>query len=116
MRWNHFFELVDKVGPVSNSIAIKCNPLSNGWMKPNSGGCSKGNLGPSGGGGIVRHEKREMIIAYAMPLGIVTNNTAETLALKAGIEWCIDQNVKKLEIENDSLMLVQWLTNTTNIP
>ncbi|XP_075107070.1 uncharacterized protein LOC142180050 [Nicotiana tabacum] len=76
----------------------------------------KGNPGPSGGGGIVRNEKGEMIIAYAMPLGIVTKNTAETLALKAVIEWCIDQNVKKLEIESDSLMLVQWLTNTTSIP
>jgi len=45
-------------------------------MKLNSDGCSKGNSGPSGGCGVVRDQSGMFVHAYAISLGIKTNNMA----------------------------------------
>lgn len=56
-----------------------------------------------------------MIAAYATLLGCMTNNIAEALALKIGIEWCRNNDITYLQIECDSKLLVDWI-NSKNGP
>ncbi|XP_075095190.1 uncharacterized protein LOC142173491 [Nicotiana tabacum] len=99
-----------------SSMVVKWNPPRNGFVKINSDGCSKGNPGPAGGGSIVRNDQGKIIISYAAPLGCMTNNMAEAMALKIGIEWCRNVGITELEIDYDSKLLVDWISNNNDPP
>ncbi|XP_059284799.1 uncharacterized protein LOC132038092 [Lycium ferocissimum] len=86
MKWYHFFELIEKARNSFSIIQVKWNPPNNGWVKINSDGCSKGNPGLSGGGGVIRDHLGNLVMAYAMNLNIQTNNYAEAIAMKSGID------------------------------
>lgn len=55
-------------------IKLYCNTPLNTALKLNTDGNALENLGRIGGGGILRNSNREMIYAYATPLGFGTNN------------------------------------------
>lgn len=65
--------------------------------------------GPSGGGGIIREEGAKTIAAYAIPSGNETKTMAEALALKTGIDWCMEKGIQKLEVESDPKLLIDWI-------
>jgi hypothetical protein len=44
-------------------------------------GASKGNPGRAGGGGLIIKPNAEVMVRYAIGLGIATNNHAEAMAL-----------------------------------
>ncbi|XP_019256341.1 PREDICTED: uncharacterized protein LOC109234732 [Nicotiana attenuata] len=71
-------------------------------IKLNTDGCSKGNPGTSGGGGVRGHQG-EVITVFTAPFGIQSNNAAESMALCAGLEWCMDQGINKICVDLDSL-------------
>jgi hypothetical protein len=52
-------------------------------------GASKGNPGPSGGGGTIEEPNQDKIMQYALGLGIDTNNRAEALALWQGMQLAL---------------------------
>ncbi|MCD7453777.1 hypothetical protein HAX54_022068, partial [Datura stramonium] len=58
-------------------------------------------------GGIIRDNGGNLVNAYAVPLGVMTNNNAEAMALKCGLECYTDLCIQKLEIECDSKLLVE---------
>ncbi|XP_060203027.1 uncharacterized protein LOC132631469 [Lycium barbarum] len=97
-------------------IQVKWNPPNNGWVKINSDGCSKGNPGLSGSGGVIRNHLGNLVMAYAMNLNIQTNNYAEAIALKSGIDWCINNGKRKVMIETDSMMLIHWILDIAYTP
>lgn len=99
--WELFQKLLDHSGYHESVLTIKWLTPKPGFIKLNIDGCSKGNPGPSGAGGIIRNEQGQMIIAFAMPLGNMSNNLAEAPALKNGIELCISKGIKNLEVESD---------------
>ncbi|XP_075098915.1 uncharacterized protein LOC142175814 [Nicotiana tabacum] len=75
--------------------------------KITSDGCSKGNPGLNAGGGIIQNHNDELLAAYAVRFGIITNNMAESLALKDGLDWCIEKGYKNIIVE---MTLCCWLT------
>lgn len=85
-------------------------------FKLNIDGCSKGNSGKSGGGGVIRGHQGEVIAAFATPFGIQTNNAAESLALFVGLKWCKDQRIDKICVELDSLLVVNWINGKIKPP
>ena len=52
-----------------------------GWVKLNIDGCSLGNPGPSGAGGIIRDEKCDLVCGFAVATGHYSNNYAELMGL-----------------------------------
>ncbi|KAF3639165.1 hypothetical protein FXO38_22816 [Capsicum annuum] len=91
-------------------------PPREGWTKLNTDGCSKGNPGPSGGGGIIRNSQGKILGAFAVQLGHNTNNIAEATTLKIGLEICRDKGISHIDIESDSMLLVKWIQNSASIP
>ncbi|WMV30126.1 hypothetical protein MTR67_023511 [Solanum verrucosum] len=64
------------------------------WEKPpkdilNTDGSALNNPGKIGGGGILRDCQGNLVYAFTIPLGIGTNNQAETQAAAHGIYWCV---------------------------
>ncbi|XVF04833.1 hypothetical protein REPUB_Repub05bG0119300 [Reevesia pubescens] len=82
------------------------------WCKPsfevvklNTNECSFGNLGYSGGSGLLRDHAGNLIAAY---YGHCSNNHAELLAVCDGIRLAMNRGVSKLWVEVDSMMVLHW--------
>lgn len=86
------------------------------FVKLNSDGSSRGNPGPSGGGGIIKDADGKMLITYAKGFGDESNNKAEAMALLIWINWCSSNGIKNLEVESDSLFLINWITDKAKPP
>ena len=86
-----------------------------GVLKLNTDGCSKGNPGVSGGGGILR-DGGSLLLAFSCYLGHATSLQAEVRALLFGVHLCIQRGFGKFEVELDSLELVKILLGKTSYP
>ncbi|WMV42022.1 hypothetical protein MTR67_035407 [Solanum verrucosum] len=72
-------------------MAIKWRKPGLGFLKPSSDWSSRENTGPGGCRGSVKNENGMLIAAYAFNLG-------------------------EVEVETDSLLLIQWITDTSKPP
>lgn len=75
----------------------------------NFDGCSKGNPGPSGAGGAIYKNGKE-ILNYSVFLGNnVTNNESEYKSLSIGIDKAIEMNIKNLIVKGDSQLVINQI-------
>ena len=56
-----------------------------------------------------------MVMAFVVPLGIVTNNQVELEAAILGLTWGLEVGYRNILQEVDSQPLVNWLTHKTNL-
>ena len=73
-----------------------------GWHKANFDGASKGNIGPSGCGGIIRNEFGEGVTNFSLLLGTQTNHFAEARATCHVVKLAFEVGITKLWLEGDS--------------
>ncbi|XP_057860245.1 uncharacterized protein LOC131068972 [Cryptomeria japonica] len=76
------------------------------WFKLNFDGASRGNLGPSGIGCVIRDHEGLFIGKVALPIPPDTNNIAEFKAIMIGLTECSRRSVKNIEIERDSSLVI----------
>lgn len=70
-----------------------------GFVKINSDGCTKGNPRLSAHGRRVnRNHNGELLAAYAIPFGTITNNMVESLASKTRLDWCVEKGCKIISL------------------
>ena len=75
----------------------------------NFDGCSKGNPGPSGAGGAIYNNGKE-ILNYSVFLGNnITNNESEYKSLSIGIDKAIELNIKNLIVKGDSQLVINQI-------
>ncbi|XP_011625762.1 uncharacterized protein LOC105421137 [Amborella trichopoda] len=79
-----------------------------GFFKLNIDGASRQNLGSAGCGGIIWNDAGGFIAAFAISLGINSNNTTEFYALERGISLAMELNCVSIVIESDSKLLVDF--------
>ena len=81
-------------------------------MLLNTYGCSKGNPGASGGGGVLRDPDDQVLVGYSAFLGVNTSLRVEVLALLTGLRLCVQKGFTQVRAQSDSLVLVgilqQW--------
>jgi ribonuclease HI len=100
-------------------IIIGNNSYTNKYIL-NFDGCSKGNPGPSGAGGVIYKNGKE-ILSYSVFLGNnVTNNESEYKSLSIGIDKAIELNIKKLIVKGDSQLVInqvlgKYMVNNKNL-
>ena len=87
-----------------------------GRVKLNSDGCSKGNLGISGGGSILRDCEGKVIWAQADGFGCQSNMIAETRALLQGVKKCLADGYTHVDLEMGSFILLQILKREVETP
>ena len=80
-------------------------------------GGSRGNPGPAGSGAVVINaDSGEVILEIAKFIGIATNNVAEYLALKAGLEGAIEINpAARILVRMDSKLVIEQMSGAWKI-
>lgn len=77
-------------------------PPPKNYLKLNISGASKGNLGVTGFGGLLRNEKGIILLIFHNHLGKATNNMVKLMAMEIGLEILIINRSSNLIIEEDS--------------
>jgi len=72
-------------------------------------GGSRGNPGPSASGYVVLDLDDKIIVDEGVYLGITTNNQAEYIALKLGLEAALKLNIHELDVFMDSLLVINQM-------
>ena len=85
-----------------------------GFLKLNVDGCSRGNPGQSGIGGVFRDENGVISVMFSGPIGVGDSLRAEIFAVMEGVRKAKELNIKKLIIEGDSEVVIGWLTKDQN--
>lgn len=84
---------------------VKWSMSPPGWKKLNFDGTSRGNLGLSGFGAVVRDEEGSFIGAICGSSGIVSNNVEKITRLE-GLKWVIANKQSKVFIEGESQIIL----------
>jgi len=71
-------------------------------------GASKGNPGKAGAGAVLYENEKE-IWSISRYLGNQTNNYAECFAAILGIDEAFNRGIKNLEVEGDSMLIINQL-------
>jgi ribonuclease HI len=72
-------------------------------------GGSRGNPGPSASGFVLMDMQNKIFHKAGIYLGITTNNQAEYLALKLGLEEALKQQIRVVHVHLDSLLVVNQM-------
>lgn len=75
---------------------------TDGWIKLNVDGCSKGNPGMAGAGGAIRDNMGSWIGGFARNIGICSSVTAELWAIYIGLQLVWAKGFRKVLLESDS--------------
>ena len=80
-------------------------------------GGSRGNPGPAGSGAVVINaDSGEVILEIARFIGVATNNVAEYLALKAGLEGALEINpAARILVRMDSKLVIEQMSGSWKI-
>ncbi|XP_059288842.1 uncharacterized protein LOC132042262 [Lycium ferocissimum] len=70
IHWSNLMEIIEHAHPLFKTVAVKWNVPRPEILKLNSDGCSKGNPGPSGGGGLIR-DQREILLSPMLCLLVI---------------------------------------------
>ncbi len=72
-------------------------------------GASRGNPGPASAGALLKDAQGTVVAEISEYLGEITNNQAEYLALKFGLQKAIELKIKRLEVKLDSELVVKQI-------
>ena len=79
-------------------------------------GASKGNPGPSGGGGMILLPSGSIHSSFAWGLGVESNNFVEYHALWQGLRQAISLNIRNILVFGDSKMVIQAMRSKSSPP
>ncbi|XP_071933890.1 uncharacterized protein [Coffea arabica] len=114
--------LADVVGLFGGQCAggpdgvVRWEMPSTGICKLNTDGCSLGNPGISGGGGVLRDSSGSLIFGFSIPLGELISLQTETRSLLYGVQQCLSRGFSRVQVEVDSLLLVNILRGKSRCP
>ena len=80
------------------------------YIKLNTDGSAISNLGLVEVGGILWNHWGEWISGFSLHLGLASNNMAELVAARQGLELTWDIGFKYIQLELDSSVVLMWLT------
>jgi len=83
------------------------------WIKLNVDGCSNGNLGTAGAGGILRDNLGTCCKGFAINIGICSSVKVEFWAVITGLELAWSLKIRRVILESDSSLVVQPITRLT---
>ena len=99
-----------------NVVPVRWSNPAPAVVKLNTDGCSRGNPGRSGGGGLIRDRNGQVILAFSCYFGEMPNLQAEVKALLHGVQLGIARGLANVHLESDSLVLVQIIQGRVKCP
>lgn len=114
--WSAFYSYVAGWRPLYSHILVRWEFPALGKLKLNTDGCSLGNPGISGGGGVLRDSSGAVLFGYSIPFGELTCIQAEFKSLLFGVQQCLLRGFSRIQVEVDSLVLVNILLQKVKCP
>ena len=119
LQLQSFHHLYDRshvsVGRIAYKL-VRWEIKETGRLILNTDGCSKGNPGVGGGGGVLRDSFGVPVIAFSAYLGQTTSLRAETWALLIGLQTCKNRGFENIRVQSDSLLLVEIIQQRIQCP
>ncbi|KAH0679898.1 hypothetical protein KY284_020983 [Solanum tuberosum] len=113
-NWESLLKLMEIQLEDTIHTKVKWSRPSNHSMKLNTDGSCMGES--SGECGVVRDSNGNCIMAFILPLGNRTSNTAEAKAFLFDLKWCIANGHIFTTVETDSLILLNNILNLWSTP
>ncbi|PHU09425.1 Non-specific lipid-transfer protein [Capsicum chinense] len=86
------------------------------WLKANTDGASRKNLGPHSIAFYIREEGENLVVARGVMIQEATSLVAEAIAMRKCLSYCYNNSIDKLILKSDSWSLVQIIQGTCDIP
>ncbi|KAF5202660.1 hypothetical protein FRX31_007753 [Thalictrum thalictroides] len=100
--------------PPSSPVIVYWSRPPTGYVVLNSDGSSID--GEAAGGGVIRNSEGGLINNYFSFYGRGSNNLAESCALLDGLQLCISLGFNSIEVQSDSLLVINWLKKKIGVP
>ncbi|KAH0730567.1 hypothetical protein KY290_001567 [Solanum tuberosum] len=114
--WPQIVAAMEGFRPKFETKWVRWFPPPCGWWKCNTDGASRGNPGPSSAAFCVRNHHGDIISAQGNMLPDSTNLVAEMIAIRSGLQFCLENHIPKLIVESDSLAAVNIINGIWKIP
>ncbi|KAH0670783.1 hypothetical protein KY289_025276 [Solanum tuberosum] len=114
--WPGLVRFLEEYIPTLGCRTVVWKLLEMGSFKCNSDGASKGNPSPSSGAFCIRNGEGNLFYAEVGRLFDGSNLVAEVVALRLGLEYCVQHNLLPVTLETDSLSLKNILDGSWEIP
>ncbi|EOY04279.1 Non-LTR retroelement reverse transcriptase-like [Theobroma cacao] len=101
---------------VKKDILISWELPKHSYVKLNVDGSAKGQPGMAAAGGVIRYEVGNWLLGFNYKIGISCSLQAELWALYWGLTLCWDKGFRKVQVESDSLLAVQKISNQSLQP
>lgn len=116
MSWPNFFDMVSRLRRDVEVTVVRWRCPMQGVVKLNTDGCSRGNLGRRGGGGLFRDSEGRFRLGFSCSFGELTNLHIEMKALLHGVQLELARGYFNLQLESVSLVLVQIIQGKVRCP
>uniref|UniRef100_A0A1S4AMC6 RNase H type-1 domain-containing protein n=1 Tax=Nicotiana tabacum TaxID=4097 RepID=A0A1S4AMC6_TOBAC len=87
-----------------------------GWIKVNCDGASRGNPSRSSIGYALRDDEGNIKYACGKVIHDTTNNEAEALAILEALKYCEEKGYNRIILQTDSLLLKNTIEGLWNVP
>ncbi|XP_038688673.1 uncharacterized protein LOC119987842 [Tripterygium wilfordii] len=94
---------------------IGWSPPPQGWVTLNTDGCSKGEHGAAGAGGLLRDYRGVWLKGFFANIGSCGSIEAELWAAIHGLRLAWEEGFRQVILETDSYMVADWL-NKQSVP
>lgn len=108
-NWTQMVDLLTNYRPVFSSRIVQWSPPPNGWLKCNTDGASRGNPGPSFAAFCLRDSNGNLVVATGVKLLDSTNLVAEAVAIREGLNYCLNNQLTQIILEANSMVMVNIL-------
>ncbi|XP_060183144.1 uncharacterized protein LOC132613108 [Lycium barbarum] len=109
--WISICNYVKRLSPIIRSVTIKWNKPQTNMTKLNTDGSHFKSTSKAGIEGVVRNEHGDLIATFSFLVQCNSSNQVKVLAIRTGVEWCIQNGVLNLHVELDSMVIANMLIN-----
>ncbi|XP_027122034.2 uncharacterized protein [Coffea arabica] len=111
-----FFEMIGRLRRKVIIREVRWEGPTRTVVKLNVNGCSRGNPGRSGGGGLFRDSEGRFLLGFSCSFGEATSLQAELKALLFGVRLGVSRGLVRLHLESDSMVLVRIIQGKVRCP
>uniref|UniRef100_A0A1U7XZ22 Uncharacterized protein LOC104241643 n=1 Tax=Nicotiana sylvestris TaxID=4096 RepID=A0A1U7XZ22_NICSY len=97
--------VLEQYTPKLNYTKVLWELPSQGWIKVNIDGASRGNPGRSSVGFVLRNEEGNVVYACGKEIQEGSNSVAEARAILEALKYCVGNGYVLIELNTDSMML-----------
>nr|XP_016507661.1 PREDICTED: uncharacterized protein LOC107825326 [Nicotiana tabacum] len=115
-KWPYLLNMMEKYTPALKYTKVLWEYPSQGWIKVNTDGASRGNPGRSSIGYVLRNEEGDVVYACGKEIKEGTNTNAEVKAMLRALRFCVEHGYVHINLHTDSMLLTKVIAGEWSVP